>query len=504
MQPPAAISPKPRRRIPGYLYPLFVLLLLPLLVLSAVPIYNWSAERDFVKHVAELRQIGESVRIEDLRPEPLKDLENTFIAHPLIAELIEESRMRESEDFDPVLKMNRLSIEAIPDLIPSRLTKRLIRYFEGTPIPEFDPPLEETEAVRRILEYCETQSTDLAAFAEATKRPLAHFNLRYEDGLGMSMPELHPLDKLGNLIALRAKCALASRDSQTAFEDTLTLLRLADQLGTEPVLVFQLFRLRFADLAAGVIHEGLQTSCWDAPMIESLSRDLKDPAFDVAFLNSMRMERASFVRTLQALTNEPEMITKNLPDMEVPRATLRVLPFVAKGWIADNSRRYSEIMQEQLLSDHNGAPLRNGFPIEGSLRVALTPSLRNPVHQLRYRLATLSLPAYNNLIHRFLRSSVYLDHSRIALALESHRIDHGSYPPSLLDLTKLENELHLTDPITGEPYHYALLDDGSYLIYSVGLNRIDESGLLKRDFDKGDWVWRLKLPSNFDEEAYRD
>ena len=45
-------------------------------------------------------------------------------------------------------------------------------------------------------------------------------------------------------------------------------------------------------------------------------------------------------------------------------------------------------------------------------------------------------------------------------------------------------------------------EDDSYVLYSVGVNGVDEGGLLKRRPENGDYVWRLKLPEDFDREDY--
>src|SRR5690606_5757964 len=126
------------------------------------------------------------------------------------------------------------------------------------------PPLDEAAAAQAILAYCEMLAPDLGAFAEAARRPVSHFNLRYEEGFALLMPETKPLMNTANLLTLRAQAALILGDSAKAADDAVTLIRLSEHLREEPSLIFQLVRISFSDLAVGVVHEGLRRSAWDA------------------------------------------------------------------------------------------------------------------------------------------------------------------------------------------------------------------------------------------------
>ncbi len=82
-----------------------------------------------------------------------------------------------------------------------------------------------------------------------------------------------------------------------------------------------------------------------------------------------------------------------------------------------------------------------------------------------------------------------LDTSRLGLALEIYRIEHGDYPDTLADLVpEIIPELPL-DPLTGDDYIYRQEDEG-FVVYSVGRNGTDDGGLHSPP-DK-DIVWRIK------------
>ena len=47
--------------------------------------------------------------------------------------------------------------------------------------------------------------------------------------------------------------------------------------------------------------------------------------------------------------------------------------------------------------------------------------------------------------------------------------------------------------VNGEPYRYRRTDDGSFVLYSVGLDLRDDGGVIdpkKSAKEQADWVWR--------------
>ncbi len=85
--------------------------------------------------------------------------------------------------------------------------------------------------------------------------------------------------------------------------------------------------------------------------------------------------------------------------------------------------------------------------------------------------------------------------ARIGLLIERYRAAHGNYPESLAVIAPdLGGELP-TDPFSGRPYCYRITEDSRLLLYSVGLNQVDDGGVHGfdmggvHDFDQTDVVW---------------
>ena len=81
----------------------------------------------------------------------------------------------------------------------------------------------------------------------------------------------------------------------------------------------------------------------------------------------------------------------------------------------------------------------------------------------------------------------------MALALEKHRLRHGSYPESLDGLDADILPAVPPDPMIGEPMRYRA-EEAGFLLYSVGLNRRDdggEHGGRNDPEDRDDIAWRV-------------
>ncbi len=88
-----------------------------------------------------------------------------------------------------------------------------------------------------------------------------------------------------------------------------------------------------------------------------------------------------------------------------------------------------------------------------------------------------------------------------AIALKRYQLKNGKYPASLDSLVPGLVAAVPVDPVNGEPLHYRLNSDGTFLLYSVGENGVDDGG--NPSLEKGttsaslywqsphalDWVW---------------
>lgn len=107
----------------------------------------------------------------------------------------------------------------------------------------------------------------------------------------------------------------------------------------------------------------------------------------------------------------------------------------------------------------------------------------------------IALPNFQRAELRTVAVQAQLDMARVAIALERHRLAHGSYPQRLTELAaNLPHDLTDTQPLRYRP-----TVDGHFQLYSLSFNRTDDGGSSATDpkapgigtnFDRLDWVWR--------------
>ena len=104
----------------------------------------------------------------------------------------------------------------------------------------------------------------------------------------------------------------------------------------------------------------------------------------------------------------------------------------------------------------------------------------------------LMLPALDKLQDAMDRAEQTHRNLVVAAALAPYRADAGRYPATLDDLAPKYLPVVPTDLFSGKPLIYRPTE-GGYLLYSVGVNGVDEGGRWTDDDRKGDDL-RVRMP----------
>jgi hypothetical protein len=132
---------------------------------------------------------------------------------------------------------------------------------------------------------------------------------------------------------------------------------------------------------------------------------------------------------------------------------------------------------------------RIGVDVERSLTNSLTPY---------NMLSHMLLPAVSSVLPKTARTQTVIQQTVIACALERYYRAHQQYPDKLQQLVPQYLSAVPRDVMDGAPLRYRRENDGSYLLYSVGWNLVDDGGTVVRTGKtqvispkEGDWIWRL-------------
>ena len=390
----------------------------------------------------------------------------------------------------------------LPDLAKIRnvIATNYLAVFKDTKPPE--NTLAQLEALYPFL-------IDLRA--AAAERPLCRFPSDYATSppAARALPLLIGQLKLSKILTLHAILALDHRQSDVALEDIKTSYTLLSGAQRDPTLVGGLVAMGMESVSDAALYDGLAQHLWSDAQLVEIDHTLKPIDFLDVYRFDMRSEAAESISNLDFYKNEPQgkiikLITgmssepadaDNTPLPGYPDFVGQILSLWPGGWWDQNKRQKASLV-------FNSLPVVD--PKTHRVFPARINELEKQVHDLRMRawapwniFAALTTSYLPTTPPKFTQGQVWVDEARIACALERYRLAHGIYPHSLEELAPAYIDTVPHDIINGEPYHYQLRPDGTFLLYSVGWNQKDDGGKVvyekdspsRLDYRNGDWVW---------------
>jgi hypothetical protein len=372
----------------------------------------------------------------------------------------------------------------------------------------------------------------LQEIQKAAQRPAARFPVNYqaECPSGIVLMHLSKLKKCAQVLQLRAIAELQQGKTVQALADVKLILRLADSVHSEPILISHLVRAALAGIALQPVWEGLSNQCWSDAESKDLADELQKLDFVADWQFALHAERAAqladidYMRTHRDRTacwflfatvpksfeaiDQIGNLFPNLPDSlgNVCSSIVECLPedFIAgriqhlppDGWYDQNKKVLAQTYETHL------------FPMANLDKHIISQSCAtNCMAWLDQNRQTKNISPQNVLLHmllpsiphaaqRFAQIQSTMDMALLACALERYRNLHQEYPETLTTLSPSILKKIPPDVVNGEPLHYRRTKDGRYQLYSIGWNGKDDGGVaeLSRydpvDRKTGDWVWQ--------------
>ncbi|MEQ1748556.1 MAG: hypothetical protein ABL974_03995 [Prosthecobacter sp.] len=232
------------------------------------------------------------------------------------------------------------------------------------------------------------------------------------------------------------------------------------------------------------LHEALSHPAWTE---ESLSRlQLQLAWFDDLenYEKAHACEILMMFRSLAYFREHPEALNFGVRSGTERAVTHFLAGHMPIGWHDANVAFYADCMLDQLGPPGPdawlGATARDEKVKQRSKEANAWP---NP----RRILGAVAIPHVGNITHAAAETLFHRRCLIIACALEKHRLKHDAYPVTL-DSAKDDLKLfELSDPaLPTQPLGYRL-EDGGYLLWSMGPDAKDDGGLKGKD-----WLWRMK------------
>jgi len=388
-------------------------------------------------------------------------------------------------------------------------------FFRGnTNVPQPAPSGNTALDIVNAMSYCDPQIKELQA--AAVERPFCRFPVAYDEEMTFAilLPHLGRVKALVNALQIRIVGKIAAGQTAEAYDELQLCLRLSDSIQSDPFLITHLVHIAMLQMSVQSFREGLARRVWKETQLEEIQKYLATQDMMREFKTTMRSERASCLEALEylrrrgfkgnaeALWYDPDNEGRSSPLM------IRLMPWMPDGWLQQNKLSIARLHQTCYLPVMNEATRRYEPFDEDEQGRTLETMKRSPYAFF----AGLVLPAVGRVSFRSVRMQTFLDAAQVACALERYRQATGRLPATLSELAPQFIAAIPHDIMDGNPLRYKLLPGGGYLLYSVGMNRVDDGGkifaqtfdgsfgkdvlgdgktLWTEDNKTDDWVWVL-------------
>ncbi len=325
------------------------------------------------------------------------------------------------------------------------------------------------------------------------------WTLDARQGAGLRLPHLAVMKNVTQTLCSRTVIALHDGDKNAAWTNLMAATRLVSAWELEPAEVSHLVRFADTALTFGAFWQALQINGWPDEKLLRLQREWESVNFFTNLPEIEAFNRASLVAQCQRESQEwhsgpmsaGEFINASL---HFPLGVWQELKYSYSqrqyfqlGMYVDEKHlmlfyRDREVEMRDALQAPNWTAMRQ---LPGVMRTIPFQSKYRSRMQTILNLREMNTRVQredSSLLARAARAEVQRQLIITAIALERYRGKNGSYPNSLAKLAPEFMPAVPLDFMDGEPLRYRPTTDGHFLLYSVGLDCVDNGGTMQRSF----------------------
>lgn len=352
---------------------------------------------------------------------------------------------------------------------------------------------------------------------QAANYPEIDFQLDYRKGFGVGFMHLMPIRKNAQRLVASLMCDLHAGNVASATTNLCTLLSLAQGWHDERLLVSQLVREALVNMAASATWELLQSTNVTDAELARLQKNWERMEFVHAMENAMVMERAmqeDLLRKARVSNSEFHRLFMDpaggwassgdwwqdtQEHFKAARDEFGIATWRSKWSYSDETLtlEYDQIILDALRvveTNQFFLPTYNEM-VSRTTKLGLhTPAGGNwllrvsGMDQFEQIFSRLSYSPNENTMRRVMAVEACQHIVITAIALKRYELRHGKFPEKLSELTPDLLPAVPLDPVDGKPLRYRRNADGSFLLYSVGVDGKDDGGDATASVS-GSWNW---------------
>lgn len=296
--------------------------------------------------------------------------------------------------------------------------------------------------------------------------------------------KLSVMRKIANFLNFRSRYFLEVNKPEKAAHDILLMLRMADQLEDEPLLITHLIRISLVAIAINNFEAGIPKHQWTKSELMTLNHAFTQSEFLATAKTCIQRERAMASEMFhQWIQGKGGLLGADQFLPNGSRGTTSWMP----GWIRQTQAAYILILQDWL--DITTPHLTKPTTLHGvNLLASIDPdqTMRQYSFNPHYNFANLVLPSIHKIYAKSLRIQQLCIHITTACALERYYLEHQTYPPTLHALAPEYTPEVPVDIMDRSELKYEHTEEGGFRLWSIGLDGKNDGGDSKKDRD---WVW---------------
>jgi hypothetical protein len=340
--------------------------------------------------------------------------------------------------------------------------------------------LSDADAILKVFEDLDPLWSRMHAVKQ---RPHAVLSTGFKPSLTTASPMVGVSLSLAHIAQLNARALISANRGAESLEECLLLLKIAD-LRAFPTLIEHLVRLSEIGVLMPALHEGISQHVWSDAQLDVIGQKLARYDLLVELKQNLGAEvlvSKDMTGVMQSNRAVAQTLVQMLPRLGFSREEKFVPAAMLKTFmnILGSGSVEAAVHMAGCLSEKDGQNLR-----AHTMQLDLNWGPFNS-------LAGVGVPALESVFKTTVRGQSLVNIARVAIALERHRLQHGSFPTALEQLAPDFLPLIPTEVFDGAPLHYAPKSNGQgFTLYSTGWKGTDDGGAA--DYSKPNetnWVW---------------
>jgi hypothetical protein len=457
-------------------------------------------------YVAQLKAKGEPMDLAQVIPPPVPPEQNSAAKFLKAASLLDTNWNVLGSNPPPALQM------VAPGKAMIGWRQPAIRYMGAT------------NSWTEIQTVLAEDGEALKLLSQIVDHPKLDFDLAYQDGTEkIKFVHLSPLKRSAQRLSAAAMDNLHHGDTASAINNVSPMFALISGASHDRMIISELVRIAIASIAVSVTWETLQSTNLTDEQLATLQHDWMNLEFIHGYEDALNMERVTSKITLSQwrdsnteLQNFCDRI-ENSSDPEnkdtfFDKIKIKIKVLIWRYWwsYADELRllKGDQALLEAVRSiETNHLFLSARLQEKNQLQKLFVTTneetiwFSNPKEMDMHLMLSASLCGLSAVSAKVMVVEAARQMTVAAIALKRYQLKHGNYPQNLDSLVPEFVPTIPLDPVDGKPLRYQPKAGGTFLLYSVGENGVDDGG--DPSLEKGansssfnwlnpqalDWVW---------------